>query len=110
MKRSPGRPKGSQNKITRTAKELADQMGVSPLEILLLFAKGDWEALGYEAEVYHSESAEGETKMGYVIKPEMRLNAASQACKYIYPTAKELTVSADENCIKVIIEDYSRKS
>ena len=109
MKRKPGRPKGSQNKITTSARELAEELGISPLAVLLHTANKDWEALGYESPTLLKITADGAHEVDR-ISLEMRVAAAREACKYIYPTAKEVTVSADENCIKLIVEDYTRKS
>jgi len=60
-----------------------------PFELLMLFATGDWKALGYDSEVYVIENAQGATKIGYTISPEMRLAATKEACQYLYPKKKE---------------------
>lgn len=104
-----GRPKGAKNKITTAARELALQLGVNPLEVLLRFAKGDWEGLGYEDPTMTKYSAEGPIIVER-IPPELRMTAAKEAVKYIYPTQKavEFTSEDGEGGFKVIIEDYTK--
>jgi hypothetical protein len=101
-KLSPGRPKGSQNKRTLEIQEIANRVGVNPLEILLKIAAGDWKGLGYVNEVYIKETAEGEQTMGYTITPEMRLNAAKEASQYLYSKKRPEEPVEDE-----VIEVYS---
>lgn len=94
-----GRPKGSPNKRTLIVQELAEKCGMDPLEILLRFANGDWKGLGYENEVYFAEKAEGDgavIKMGYVITPEMRIQAAKEASRYLHAPKKEEIVPEPE--------------
>jgi hypothetical protein len=87
-KKTGGRSKGTKNKHTFQAEEVANRLDIDPLAILLYAANGDWKALGYEAECYFSENPEGQVKMGYVISPETRINAAKEACKYLYTQNK----------------------
>lgn len=82
-----GRPKGRRNDRTLKMELLAEKFP-DPFELLMLFATGDWKALGYDSEVYISENAAGSTKIGYTISPEMRLSAAKEACQYLYPKMK----------------------
>lgn len=87
-KLGPGRPKGARNKRTIELEILAEKFP-NPFELLMLFATGDWKALGYDSEVYVMENAQGATKIGYTISPEMRLAATKEACQYLYPKRKE---------------------
>lgn len=104
------RPKGSKNIKSFQAEELAKKLGVDPLEILLRFAMGDWKGLGYEAECYFKETAEGEVKMNYVIGPDLRVQAAQYAAKYLYSAKQAVQLSnPDGSGIKIIVEDYSKK-
>ena len=106
-----GRKKGTPNKNSFNAIEIAEKLGVNPLEILLRFAAGDWKNLGYENECYFSEKPDGSVKMGYVITPEVRTKAASEATKYLFPQRKavEVSNSPDGDGFRVIVEDYSSK-
>jgi hypothetical protein len=109
-KKTGGRQKGTKNKHSFNAEELANEMGCDPLRILLSIALGDWKALGYDNEVYFSENAQGATKMGYTITPEMRLKAAQEACKYLYSQKKSVEVSTvDGSGIQVVVHDYTQK-
>lgn len=98
---SKGRPPGSQNKRTLMVKEIAERVAVDPLEVLFKMAAGDWKGLGYDSETYVMENAQGATKIGYTISPEMRLSAAKEATQYLYPKMKEQPEESDE------IEVYS---
>ena len=105
INKGKGRPKGSQNKITKTAREIADRMGVCPMEILLHFANKDWKALGYESPTLLKITADGAHEVDR-ISAELRASCAKEAAKYIYPTQKAVEITTDDNSIRVVIEDY----
>lgn len=101
--------KGIPNKITSSARELAEKMGVDPLNILLLFAKGDWAALGYKEETRITQDGDNGTKYEYHIEPNVRMKAAESACRYIYPTQKAVEItSPDDGGLRIVIEDFSK--
>lgn len=102
-----GRKKGTPNKDTLPIEQKALDLGVDPFQILLHFAGGNWKALGYENECYFTEKADGAVKMGYVISPEMRCKAASEACQYLLPKKKAIELSTADTGIKIVVEDYS---
>lgn len=77
---SKGRPKGSKNKKDRDVFKKAEELGVDPFEVLLLFAKGDADALGY---------------VGGKVPMDMRLSAAKDACTYLYSKKKAITLSGN---------------
>lgn len=85
---NPGRPKGARNKRNLQLEIMAEKFP-DPFHLLMLFATGDWKALGYDSDVYVIENAQGATKIGYTISPEMRLVAAKEACQYLYAKKKE---------------------
>lgn len=89
-----GRPKGARNKRSLELEILAEKYQ-NPFELLMLFATGDWKALGYDTDVYVMENAQGATKIGYTISPEMRLSATKEACQYLYAKRKELEEEVD---------------
>lgn len=104
MKFQPGSPKvpnsgrkpGTPNKVTQTARDKAEELGVDPYEVLLLFAKGDWQALGYqvgEKKVYK----DGIYTTIETITPEMRLHAAKEAVQYILPKKKSLDITTEKD-------------
>lgn len=105
-----GRKKGTPNKKTILADQMAKDLGVDPLEVLLLFTKGDWKALGYEAESTVCYTAAGIEYSKFTISPDNRIAAAKEAVKYLYSQKKAIELSADKDSgIKIILEDYTKK-
>lgn len=105
-----GRQKGTVNKSNEIVEDIAREMGFNPFKVLMLFAAGDWKSLGYDAECYFSEKADGAVKMGYVISPETRMKAASDATKYLYSQKKAIEVSTSGEGFKIIVEDYTKSN
>lgn len=91
-----GRPKGAKNKRTLMIEVIAERFQQDPFEILMKFALGDWKGLGYDNETYVMENAQGATKIGYTISPEMRLSATKECCQYLYPKMKQLEIPEEE--------------
>lgn len=106
--RGKGRPKGSQNKIKTAASEIADKLGINPLEVLLYFAANDWESLDYDGPTI-TRVIEGQAVEIERISPETRLNAAKEAVKYMYPTQKAVEFTGEVAPFKIVIEDYGTK-
>lgn len=104
-----GRQKGTPNKDPLALEARAKALGVDVFEIMVHFASGNWEKLGYDNECYFSETPKGEVKMGYTITPEMRMKASQELMKYIYPQKKAVELSGEVEGIKIVIEDYSKK-
>lgn len=93
-KKTPGsgRKKGTPNKDTIPLEEKAKEIGVDPFEILLKFAKGDWEGLGFKSATITRIGKNGEAYEVDAITPDHRLKAASEACQYLYPKRKAILV------------------
>lgn len=87
-KKTGGRTKGTPNKSGKPLKDLADQLGVDPFQILLHFAAGDYEALGYVRPDAFDDP--NDLSKSVNITPEVRLKAASEAASYLYPKRKAL--------------------
>jgi ribosome biogenesis protein Nip4 len=105
-----GRQKGTVNWKTLEIVEAVARTGCNPGMVLCHFTNGDWKSLGYEAEHYFTEKADGAVKLNYVISPEMRLNAAKELCKYLYVQKKAVEVSADESKgFTIVVKDYLTK-
>ena len=105
-----GRQKGVSNKKTLDAREMAERLGVDPLEILFHFASRNWKALGYDTEYQQKQLKEGGSISVERITPEMRLTAAKEAVRYVYPQTKAVELkngTEDAQGFKVIIEDYT---
>lgn len=76
-----GRKKGTPNKLTQDLHQIAEELGVNPFEILLRFAKGDYEALNLpECTSFGAPT----------IPPELRQKAAKDACEYLFPKRKAI--------------------
>jgi hypothetical protein len=103
-----GRPKGSPNLRTQELFAIAERLDCNPFEILLHFAKGDYEALNLP------EWNEKSTKDGAKIKepsisPELRQKSARDACEYLFPKRKavEHSFDGDDDPISSFIERLS---
>jgi len=93
-KKYGGRKKGYIK--NHVAHEIATQLKCNPFEVLCHFTNGNWKALGYEAECYFKETDNGAVKMGYVISPDMRLQAAKEASKYLYAQRRAVEIQDGE--------------
>ena len=102
-KRFGGRQKGTPNKKTKELNSIAERLDVDPFEILLLFAKGDWKALGYSKEFELTGFGRK-----YTLEPSVRAKCAAEACNYLFPKRKAIEHSLDEdlsNTIKSLTGD-----
>lgn len=91
-KKTGGRAAGALNKHKAELREKAAALGVDPFEILLLFAKGDWEALGYDEEFIERHGKDF-TNYEYVIDPAVRAKCATEATQYLEPKRKAIELS-----------------
>lgn len=94
-KKTGGRSKGIPNKKSQSLIELCESLDVRPFEILLNFAKADWEALGYSFSTRTIRTKSGESFEEDIITPDMRVNAAKEVCQYLYPKRKSLEHSGN---------------
>lgn len=92
-KKVGGRPKGGTNKITALAHGKAEELGIDPFEVLLLFASGDWKALGYGAAEAPSSYSEHGTVYKYTIDPSVRARCAEAACSYLLAKRKSVDLN-----------------
>jgi hypothetical protein len=90
-----GRAKGTKNKDTQTAQQLAAELGVCPLTILLHFAQGNWKALGYPEATRKIFTADGDPVDVDVISPDLRQKSAKDALPFLRPTLKSVEVTGD---------------
>jgi hypothetical protein len=98
-----GRPQGSPNKRTEELFYLAEKHDCNPFEILILFAKGDHEALGYEKHQTKT-TKDGGTVLELTISPELRQKSARDAAEYLYPKRKAVEHSLDKDASQSIEE------
>lgn len=90
MPKTGGRVKGARNRANMHLMQIAHRNKCNPFEILLHFAKGDWQALGYSSPVVDKGNYEED-----VITPLMRLKAALEACKYLHPQKKSIEIEEE---------------
>lgn len=97
-----GRAKGTPNRSTIELQKKAHELGVDPFEILCLFAKGDWQTLGYKSEVFVTIDGEKSSSYRLTIDPAVRAKCASEIASYLFPKRKAIEHSSDpENPIEV---------
>ena len=101
MPRLGGRAKGTPNKNALPLKEMAEKLNCNPFEILLRFAMGDWNGLGYKAEATYAPTQKGEVIEKPTIPPELRVKAASEAAQYLYPKRKAIEHSGEITSVQV---------
>lgn len=96
-----GRQKGTPNKRTTELAQKAEELNIDPFEVILLYAKRDWKALGFTSPTVTKASKNGTYEVD-TISAEMQLSAASEAAQYLYPKRKATEISGDpENPIGV---------
>jgi hypothetical protein len=91
-----GRPKGSLNARTVDLLEISQRLDCNPFEVLIHFAKGDFEALGYEKHKIRV-TKDGGTEMELTIAPELRQRSAKDACEYLFPKRKAIEHTFDNS-------------
>ena len=104
-----GRPHGAYNKHRMDAQAKAEELGIDPFEILLLFAANKWQALGYESPSKTMHTAEGNEYDVPVISPELRVNAAKDATNYILAKKKSLEFEIKELPDEVFDQEAERR-
>ncbi len=109
-KKTGGRAKGVKNRTVQVVEDLVTKLDVDPLEILMLFAKVDWKALGYDSASTIAYTSAGIEYEKLTITPEHRINAATSAVKYIYSQKKaiELSNQVESEGFRIIVEDLLR--
>lgn len=114
--RKPGGPKtggrkaGTANKKTVEAQEIADRNGINPFEILVWFAQGNWEKLGYDSQRVTKYGASGLPYQEDVISPELRQSSAGKAVEYLYPKRKAIEQSITDNTVTTITRTVINKA
>jgi uncharacterized membrane-anchored protein len=100
-----GRPKGSVNRKTQELFDTCDRLGIDPFEGLLLFAKGDYEALGYEKMTMKGTGEYASWEL--TISPELRAKCLEKACEYLYAKKKSVAVEVDDETKKGLTLAYA---
>lgn len=104
-----GRAVGSKNKNRQALFDKAEELGVDPFEVLLLFAKGDFASLGYEERQFktYGSGEDSYTIDELTISPELRAKCAEKACEYLHPKLKSVEHSVDDETKKGITLAYA---
>lgn len=100
-----GRVKGTPNKQTQSLHEIAEKLECNPFEVLLHFAKGDYEGLGY-SEYQQRVTKTGEVVDELTIPPGLRQKAAKDACEYLHPKRKAIEHTGKDGEKLFSIEEY----
>lgn len=90
-----GRKKNTPNLSTQYLAEMAEELGLHPFKILLLFAGGRFQDLGYESNMKLEVTKDG-VKETERITAELRVAAASQAARYLYCQRKATDITIDD--------------
>lgn len=110
--KSGGRAKGVPNKSSQDLMNKANELGVDPFHILLLYAKRDWKGLGYDSETTTKVLKDGGTLEVERITSDMQIECAREVCHYLYPKRKAIELSnegGESDGFKIVIQDYSKK-
>lgn len=92
-KKHGGRVKGTPNKATQSLLEIAEKHDCNPFEVLILFAKGDFETLGLPERTFKQFGENVSEEL--TISPELRQKSAKDACEYLFPKRKSVEVRTD---------------
>jgi hypothetical protein len=74
------------------------------MEVLLLFAKGDWEALGYESKTKTKFSGDNQWEEE-VISTSDRIQAAKETVQYMYAKLKTIEVVKENSFDGMTLEE-----
>lgn len=102
--RVSGRQKGTPNKRTQELLDLMEKLDCNPFEVLLLFAKGDHAALGYEKFQYKQFGENVVEEL--TISPELRQKSAKDACEYLFAKRKAIEHTGEDGEKLFSYEDY----
>lgn len=109
MSNYKGRQKGAKGKMNFNAMELAQELGIDPLEFLLRMARGDYEYFGFTEPNKVSYTNAGIEFEEPNLKMSDRVTCAKEAAKYLHSAKQAMAISTDEAGFKITVEDYSKK-
>lgn len=101
----PGSRKGVPNMRTQELFDIAQNLNCNPFEVLIHFASGDYEALGY-TQTKTITTKDGSTFEEWTISPELRQRSAKDACEYLYPKRKAIEHTGKDGEKLLSIEDF----
>lgn len=103
------RPKGAKSKRTFPAEELAKSLGIDPFRVLLHASVGDWKALGYPSEYETKYTKDGVPYEDRIVTIDHRIQAASQASKYLYPQKKAIQLEVADMSDEELAAEAERR-
>lgn len=103
------RTKGSLKQIKMDAQAKANELGIDPFEVLLLFSANRWSELGYEKRTQTKCTAEGYTFEVDLITPELRVKAAQEATNYILSKRKSIEFDIKELPEQALEQEITRR-
>lgn len=103
------RTKGSRDRKMIDAQAKAEELGIDPFEILLLYAAGKWKELGYESQTKTIKTKSGSTYESDIIGPELRMNAARDATNYIFAKKKAIEFDIKELPDQIFNQEIERR-
>jgi hypothetical protein len=105
-----GRVKGTPNRKTDHIFEMCEKHGFDPIEGLVLFAKMDWQALGYDGLKEERIGMAGMPVEEYVISVNDRINCMKTLVGFMYPKRKSVEFKSDDDTKGIFKLMYSNES
>ena len=95
-KKTGGRQKGTPNKATLDARDTIARLGFNPVEAMVHWATGNWQALGYDKGTKTIYSAEGMPIEVDRIDEQLRQKSTKDLLPYVCPQLKAVELSAGD--------------
>lgn len=103
-----GRAKGTPNKQTQTLQEIAERNNCDPFEVLIWFAKRDYDSL-HLPEWIDKVGKDGAFIREATISPELQQKSAKDACEYLHPKRKALEHSGSIEGKSATLEEFLKQ-
>lgn len=107
-KKYGGRAKGTPNKSTSHIQERCEALGLEPIDAIILFAKGDYEALKLP-QYYEKQGFGGTTTMEPSITVDHRIDCLKTLIQYLYPKRKAIEHTVTEESKGAFVFNYNTK-
>lgn len=109
-KKHHGRQKGTPNKSTEHIFNLCAKHNFDPVEVLILLAKKDWQALGYENEYLEKQGFQGVVTYEPMITTDHSIDATKTLVSYMFPKRKAIEITNEDKNSGVIFMAYDRNN
>ena len=104
-KKFGGRKRGTPNKASLAALDIASSLNFNPFEILCHIAQNNWEALGYSSATVTRFSIDGSQYEVPIITMDHRLRAAADAVEYLMPRRKPIEFNPEKEAREANLEN-----